>query len=213
MTAARQHLAGDWFPRGIPASVRVGADTYLDSAYGFDGVCSRLDPAVTLGDACGAYDRAALLVGPHGRLTVGAYTVLNGCTLVCSERVTIGEHCLLAWGAVVTDSWDGPIPLARRRARLAEAVADPDRWLTPADAPRPVTLADNVWVGFDAVIRPGTTIGRGAVVSSRSVVTADVPPYAIVAGNPARVIRELAPDDTDEARAAAFATYLRSPAR
>lgn len=51
-------------------------------------------------------------------------------------------------------------------------------------------VANDVWIGYDALIMPGVTIGDGAIVSSRSVVAADVPPYAIVGGNPARVPRE-----------------------
>ncbi|WP_435207480.1 acyltransferase [Micromonospora sp. bgisy143] len=54
---------------------------------------------------------------------------------------------------------------------------------------RGVTIGDDVWVGTRAVILHGVTIGRGAVVGAGAVVTRSVPPYAVVAGNPARVIR------------------------
>ncbi|MBV8923397.1 DapH/DapD/GlmU-related protein, partial [Bradyrhizobium sp.] len=55
----------------------------------------------------------------------------------------------------------------------------------------PVVIADKVWIGFNASILKGVTIGEGAVVGACSVVTRDVPPFAVVAGNPARVIRTL----------------------
>jgi acetyltransferase-like isoleucine patch superfamily enzyme len=58
---------------------------------------------------------------------------------------------------------------------------------------RPVKVGPNVWIGFDACVLPGVTIGEGAVVGARSVVTADVPPDTIVAGNPAGVIRRIDP--------------------
>jgi virginiamycin A acetyltransferase len=52
------------------------------------------------------------------------------------------------------------------------------------------TVVENdVWTGYDSLIMPGVRIGNGAVVATRAVVTADVPDYAIVAGNPARVVR------------------------
>ena len=51
-------------------------------------------------------------------------------------------------------------------------------------------IGNDVWIGYDALIQPGVTIGDGAIIAARSVVVADVPPYAIVGGNPARVIRE-----------------------
>jgi virginiamycin A acetyltransferase len=50
-------------------------------------------------------------------------------------------------------------------------------------------IGNDVWIGMDATIMPGVAIGHGAVVAAKSVVTADVPPYAIVGGNPARILR------------------------
>lgn len=52
-----------------------------------------------------------------------------------------------------------------------------------------VVVGNDVWVGWSAVVMSGVTVGDGAVIAARSVVTKDVPPYAIVAGNPARVVR------------------------
>ena len=51
-------------------------------------------------------------------------------------------------------------------------------------------IGNDVWIGYDALIMAGVTIGDGAIIAARSVVTADVPPYAIVGGNPARIVRE-----------------------
>jgi acetyltransferase-like isoleucine patch superfamily enzyme len=52
-------------------------------------------------------------------------------------------------------------------------------------------IEDKVWIGMDALILKGVTIGEGSVVAARSVVTKDVPPYSLVAGNPARVVKSL----------------------
>jgi virginiamycin A acetyltransferase len=73
-----------------------------------------------------------------------------------------------------------------------------------AAAPRPgdlpsrgdTVVGNDVWLGYDALVMPGVRVGDGAVVAARSVVAADVPPYAVVGGNPARVIRERFPADT-----------------
>lgn len=210
MSDGRRYLAHDWYAGAIPANVVLGRDVYLDTAYGFASFGSARSPGLVLGDACGAYDRTTFVVGPHGRVTVGAYTCLNGTYLHCNERITIGAHCLLAWGVVLTDSWLAPgTPVAARRAALAAVAADPLRRMPAAGAARPITLEDTVWVGFDAVILPGVTLGRGCVVGCKSIVERDVPPYAVVVGNPARVVRFLEPDDTDEARAAALREYAR----
>ena len=52
-------------------------------------------------------------------------------------------------------------------------------------------VGNDVWIGYGATIMPGVTIGDGAIIATKSVVTKDVPPYAIVGGNPAKVIRSL----------------------
>ena len=68
-----------------------------------------------------------------------------------------------------------------------EAGFDPSTW---TETSRGDTVVGNdVWIGMDALVMPGVTIGDGAIVATRSTVVSDVPPYAVVGGNPARVIR------------------------
>jgi virginiamycin A acetyltransferase len=64
---------------------------------------------------------------------------------------------------------------------------DPATWT--AEYKGDTAIGPDVWIGTEAVLMPGITIGAGAIVSARAVVTRDVPPFAIVAGNPARVVR------------------------
>jgi maltose O-acetyltransferase len=54
----------------------------------------------------------------------------------------------------------------------------------------PIKIEDDVWVGFQAIILPGVTIGRGSIVGAGAVVTKDVPPYTVVVGVPARPLRQ-----------------------
>jgi acetyltransferase-like isoleucine patch superfamily enzyme len=189
-------LAHDWYRGVVPSNVILGRDVYVDTSYSFAPFFSEEEAALVLGEASGAYDRTSFVVGARGRVTVGAYTVLNATTLVCNERITIGAHCLLAWGSVVTDTWlDAGASLEARRRMLHAAAADPHRRLQPVSEPRPVTLEDNVWIGFDAVILPGVTIGRGAVVGCKTIVRESIPPYAVVVGDPTRIIRTLDPEE------------------
>jgi acetyltransferase-like isoleucine patch superfamily enzyme len=205
-------LEYDWYAGGIPANVRLGEHVYIDTAYGFAPFHSEHDPGLALGHASGAYDRTTFVVGPHGRIDVGAYTVLNGAYLVCNGRIRVGDHCLLAWGSVLTDTWPsdaGSLPVNLRREVMCAAANDPTRSLPVFAEPRAVVLEDNVWVGFDAVVLPGVRLGRGSVVGCKTVVAADVPPYAVVVGSPARVVRHLDADDTEEERARALREYAR----
>jgi len=105
-----------------------------------------------------------------------------------SARVTIGRYCSLAAGVAImpggnhrTD-WVSTYPF-RVRYGLEGAITD-GHPATKGD----VTIGNDVWIGNDALILSGVTIGDGAVVATKTVVTKDVPPYAIVAGNPGRVV-------------------------
>ena len=207
-----RRLEYDWYAGAVPANVRLGAHVYIDTSYGFAPFHSERDPGLALGDASGAYDRTTFVVGPHGRIDVGAYTVLNGAYLVCNGRIRVGDHCLLAWGSVLTDTWPadaGSLPVTLRREVMRAAAHEPTRRLPVFAEPRAVVLEDNVWVGFDAVVLPGVRLGRGSVVGCKTVVAEDVPPYAVVVGSPARVVRHLDADDTEDVRARALSEYAR----
>ena len=66
-----------------------------------------------------------------------------------------------------------------------------DSW----DNRRDIVIGNDVWIGYEAVIMSGVTIGDGAIIGTRAVVTKDVPPYAIVGGSPARVLKKRFSDD------------------
>jgi acetyltransferase-like isoleucine patch superfamily enzyme len=72
--------------------------------------------------------------------------------------------------------------------------------LAPSAPPRPVAIEDNVWIGFEAVILPGVRLGRGCIIGCRSVISEDVPPYAVAVGNPYRIVHWLEPNDTPKLR-------------
>ncbi len=207
----RQHIEYDWYAGGIPPNVRLGENVYLDTSYGFAPFHSEREVGFSLGEASGAYDRASFVVGKNGRITVGSYTILNGTIIICNDSVSVGSHCLIAWGSVITDTWANfeTAGIEKRRGILRRAAGDAARRLLPIGVARPVVLEDNVWVGFDAVVLPGVRIGRGAIIGSKTIIAEDVSPYAIVAGNPARTIRYLEPDDTEEAKQKAFRKHLR----
>jgi acetyltransferase-like isoleucine patch superfamily enzyme len=209
MDAPRQFLEHDWYPGGIPANVHRGRDVYIDTSYAFAAFASRRDPGLLLGDASGIYDCAAFVVGTEGLVTVGSFTCLNGTYVICESNISIGNHCLLAWGVVITDCWPDGRTTLRDRKRAVRAAARRHTYPT-AGPPRPVLIEDNVWVGFDSVILPGVTLGRGCIVGCRTIVRQDVPPYAILVGDPPRVVRYLDPGDTDEAREDALTRCRRA---
>jgi len=100
----------------------------------------------------------------------------HACSFTVAQRISIGRDCRIAGGVAIFDSSGHPSdPEARRRGEPA-----------PSDTVKPVSIGDNVWIGRNAMVFPGVTIGEGAVVSAGAVVMSDVPPASVMAGNPAR---------------------------
>jgi galactoside O-acetyltransferase len=105
----------------------------------------------------------------------------------------------MAWGITVVDNDSHSLDWHERRNDVLQCGIDyrhtPDDFTRNKDwnavAMSPVRIGSRSWVGFGASILKGVTVGEGAVIGSGSVVTRDVPPYTLVAGNPARVIRQL----------------------
>lgn len=125
-------------------------------------------------------------------------------------RLTIGPFCALAQGVQIlmpdaNHAMVGPstFPFPIFGGAWAEALPLEDY---PPPTKGDTTIGPDVWIGTEALIMPGVTIGAGAVVAARSVVTRDVPPYAVVAGNPARIVR-LRHSPVDVARLLALAWW------
>lgn len=108
-------------------------------------------------------------------IRIGRNTFINSnCTLLDQGGIDIGENVMFGPGVTVVSSGHPVEPELRRNA-----------------SNRKVVIEDNVWVGANATILPGVTVGRNSVVGACSVVTKDVPPNTVVIGNPAKVYRAL----------------------
>jgi len=208
VTYQNDHLAYDWFHRALPENIELAPGVYIESSYIFAAFFSKLRPGLVMEEGSGAYDLSSIATGPDARIKVGAYTCLNSTSLIADDTITIGAHGLFAWGTVITDATiPPPDDHGRRRRALLDTACDSQRRLRPMIDPKPVHINDNVWVGFDSVITGGVTIGRGAVIGCKTLITEDIPPYAIVVGNPCRIVRFLEADDDEEARTAALREF------
>jgi len=101
---------------------------------------------------------------------------------------------LISHNVNIFDSLTHPLSARLRHAQF-KAITQTGHPRTIDLGERPVTVGNDVWIGANACVLRGVTIGEGAVVGAGAVITHNVPPYTIVAGNPARVIRELGLDE------------------
>ena len=109
--------------------------------------------------------------------TIGAGSFVNaGCVILDVGRVTIGAGVQI-----------GP----NVQLLTPTHPVDPEQRRTGLEAAEPITIEDNVWLGGGVIVCPGVTIGRDTVVGAGSVVTRDLPPRVVAAGNPARIIRRV----------------------
>jgi acetyltransferase-like isoleucine patch superfamily enzyme len=142
------------------------------------------DSTLTLGRGAslGHGTVVAVKPGAHGpgALHVGKGTYVGESNNLRSEgaEIRIGEQCLISQFVSLIASGHG---YERRDLRIVEQ---------PVPAKLGVTIGDDVWIGCNAVVLPGVSIGAGAVVAAGAIVTRDVAPYCIVAGSPARVVGE-----------------------
>jgi acetyltransferase-like isoleucine patch superfamily enzyme len=148
--------------------------------------------------------RDAIRVGArcqvHGRLMVFAYGgairvgddcfIGEGSEIWSAASVTIGARVFVSHGVNIHDTSAHPRSARLRHAQFAGPAHPEYSEALTAVPVAAVVIEDDAWIGFNAVVLRGVTIGRGAIVGAASVVTQSVAPYSVVAGNPARPIGE-----------------------
>ena len=185
-----RHVEGDWWSEPIPPNIIFGEGFYCETAQIFRRLKSKAPRAVVLGNHVSCYAGCSFAVGENGMCSVGDFTLMNGALVMAEERIEIGSYCLISWNVGIADSDFHPLEPAQRLID-AQALAPffKNRPPRPTLKTAPVKIADNVWIGMNAVILKGVTIGENSVVAAGSVVTKSVPPNTVVAGNPATVVK------------------------
>lgn len=120
------------------------------------------------------------IYAPNSKIIIGDNVGISGSTICATTSVTIGNNVLIGSGCLISDTDSHPIDWEDR-------LYDRNQKTRKA----PIVIKDNAFIGARSIILKGVTIGEGAVVGAGSVVSKDVPPYTVVAGNPARVVKTL----------------------
>jgi acetyltransferase-like isoleucine patch superfamily enzyme len=118
------------------------------------------------------------VLNPSAKLSIGDNFGISGASISCSLNINIGNNVLIGSGTIITDSDAHPI--------------HPEMRQIPGEVKRkPIVIEDDVFIGARSIILKGVKIGKGSVIGAGSVVSKDVPPMTIMAGNPAKVVKEI----------------------
>jgi acetyltransferase-like isoleucine patch superfamily enzyme len=160
-------LPHDWFSDPLPANCRLGGRTWLYSSFAFRHHRSESPAAVVVGEDTGLYNGTFFDLGPKAEIRIGRYCSVVGA-IFCTNRRILNEVGLPGHD----DSNDFGMP----------------------DLRRDLVIGDDVWIGAQAIILGDVHIGTGAIIGAAALVDQDVPPLAIFAGNPGRVVGSVSPD-------------------
>lgn len=143
-----------------------------------------------------------IIIGNHAFLDCRLYCFGNGNIIIgdhssirynsrigAVEQVSIGNYVIVSNHVTIMDNNNHPTHPAQRMKMIGSGYGS-ELWSWKHADAKPVVIHDNVWIGEYARINKGVTIGEGSIVAANAVVTKDVPPYSIVAGNPAVVVKE-----------------------
>ena len=135
----------------------------------------------------------------EGFIKIGDRTFINGGTnLISRSYIDIGNDVTIGWGCYIYDHNSHSLDWQDRADDIKQQRMDylnGNNFTVNKDwsnvKSKPIKICDKVWIGFDVVILKGVTIGEGAIVGARSVVTKDVEPWTVVAGNPVKFIKNI----------------------
>jgi acetyltransferase-like isoleucine patch superfamily enzyme len=130
--------------------------------------------------------RVKFVTGYEGLIKIGNNCDLNGTCIVAYEEVEIGDYCQFASSSIISDTDFHPVDPIERKKQMERVPFSFD-----SVAKSKIKIGNNVWVGWGSIILKGVTIGDNSIVAAGAVVVKDVPSNVIVAGNPAKVIKQI----------------------
>ena len=179
-------ITGDWCAFPTPTNIEVGENTVIDTSACFRKYYSKLPVGLKIGSN-------VTLQGPglapeiNGYIEIGDHCFISSASLAATEKIIIGNYVYIAGGVTIVDTDFHPLdPALRMRDTIAVSTIG-DKTRRPQFDSAPVIIEDDVWIGYNATILKGVTIGKGSVVHPGSVVSKNVPAGSVVSGNPAEI--------------------------
>jgi acetyltransferase-like isoleucine patch superfamily enzyme len=175
------------------ATCRLHSSAVLSQTARISNILGDSDKIVIGGHS---FVRGELLIFGHGgSISIGEWCYVGVDTRIWSAAsIDIGNRVLISHSANIIDNLTHPLQASQRHEQFREILTRGHPRKISLDE-RPIKICDDAWIGACAMVLRGVTVGEGGIVGAGAVVTRDVPPYTIVAGNPAVVVRELSPDE------------------
>jgi acetyltransferase-like isoleucine patch superfamily enzyme len=184
-------IVGDWDYSALPGNVVIGEQCWFERIASFGSFRSAREPGLVFGNRVRVYAWTTFNVEPTGTIEIGDDSLLVGATFMSAGQIVLGKRVVVSYQVVIADSDFHPLdPEERKRDAIANAPGG-DRSQRPPYVSKPVVIEDDVLIGIGAIVLKGVRIGRGARVGAGAVITADVPPGAVMIGNPARPSADL----------------------
>lgn len=127
----------------------------------------------------GLYQRSIVVARYGGRISIGSGCGISGSTIYAMKEIIIGDNVLIGGNCKIIDNDFHPLPVSQRIKQKNEDIKK-----------RPITIGDGCFIGANSIILKGTVLGRNCVVGAGSVVSGTFPDNVIIAGNPAKIIKE-----------------------
>lgn len=178
---------GDWYVGRVPTNILVGENTMVDSSHCFKNYYSQLEIGLKIGANVTLW-RTSLAAEEKGEIEIGDFCYIANASLVCSKRIKIGSRVFISGGVTIADSDFHPIDPLNRLLDIIAISPLGNREDRPEFKVDEVIIEDDVWIGLNATILKGVTIGKGAYILPGSLVLEDVQPGQKVSGNPAKPI-------------------------
>ena len=192
--------------------VFISPDVYLESSRSIDIIDE--NASLTIGKESIFWgENSSVNVFREGRLEIGERTTIgDNNKIFCRDSIKIGNYVMTAWEVTIYDYDPHPVDPKLRKKQVDYMTAKFNPFSSMAESElseseisyfdcywegsdnynhSPVTIGDNVWIGFGVSIFKGVTIGDNCVIAANSVVTKDIPPNSVAAGVPAKVFKEI----------------------
>lgn len=185
--------------RQVAPYVELCSDSHYSENFYIDlrHPVQRKDKYLTIGKHC-LIGGNFIFETPTGRITVGDRCHIGGGMFISRESITIGNDVTMAWDVTLYDHNSHSIFWEERKNDTEQEYKDfigtgneckNKDWSVVKSAP--IVIKDKAWLGFGVTVLKGVTIGEGAVIGAKSVVTHDIPDWTVAAGNPAVVVKKI----------------------